>query len=116
MAPAHWPVRPVRAPLGNARWCSGSRPRPAGPHRFRPAYAAVLRCRFSAHIPGSTSWTLLLADAYPSSEIVGFDAHDGSIQAARKRAADAGLTDRVSFEVASATTFGGTVEQKRGVH
>ena len=42
--------------------------------------------------------------------VVGFDAHDGSIDAARKRAADAGLADRVRFEVASATTFDGTYD------
>ena len=34
----------------------------------------------------------------------------GSIDAARKRAADAGLADRVRFEVASATTFDGTYD------
>src|SRR5712691_4821453 len=54
---------------------------------------------------GHGASTLLLADAYPTSMIVGFDAHDGSIEAARKRAADAGLAERVHFEVASATTF-----------
>ena len=60
-------------------------------------------------------------------------AHDGSIQAAGTRAADAGPTDRMCFEVASATTSSEkprrrcaalrwpgrtahTVEQKRGVH
>ena len=37
--------------------------------------------------------------------VVGFDAHDGSIDAARKRAADAGLADRVRFEVAPATGY-----------
>ncbi len=41
---------------------------------------------------------------------MGFDAHDGSIEAARKRAADAGLADRVRFEVASSTTFTGTYD------
>jgi SAM-dependent methyltransferase len=39
--------------------------------------------------------------------VTGFDDHPGSIDAARKRAADAGLADRVVFEVASATAFGG---------
>jgi SAM-dependent methyltransferase len=56
---------------------------------------------------GHGASTLLLAEAYPSSIVVGFDAHEGSIDAARKRAADAGLADRVRFEVASATTFTG---------
>ena len=51
---------------------------------------------------GHGASTLLLAEAYPASTVVGFDAHEGSIDAARKRAADAGLADRVRFEVASA--------------
>ena len=38
----------------------------------------------------------------------GSDYHEGSIELARKRAADAGVADRVSFEVASAQTFGGS--------
>ena len=59
---------------------------------------------------GHGASTLLLADAYPASTIVGFDAHDGSIEAARKRAADAGLAQRARFEVASATTFSGTYD------
>jgi SAM-dependent methyltransferase len=59
---------------------------------------------------GHGASTLLLAQAYPASTVVGFDAHDGSIDAARKRAAEAGLADRVRFEVASATTFNGTYD------
>jgi SAM-dependent methyltransferase len=59
---------------------------------------------------GHGASTLLLAETYPASTVVGFDAHEGSIDAARKRAADAGLGDRVRFEVASATTFSGTYE------
>src|SRR6476659_3170054 len=46
---------------------------------------------------GHGASTLLLAQAYPASSVVGFDAHQGSIDAARKRAADAGLTERVRF-------------------
>jgi SAM-dependent methyltransferase len=59
---------------------------------------------------GHGASTLLLAEAYPASSVVGFDAHDGSIEAARKRATDAGLADRVHFEAASATTFTGTYD------
>src|SRR4051812_11453125 len=59
---------------------------------------------------GHGASTLLLAEAYPASTVVGFDAHEGSVEAARKRAADAGLSDRVRFEVASAKTFGGTYD------
>jgi 2-polyprenyl-3-methyl-5-hydroxy-6-metoxy-1,4-benzoquinol methylase len=59
---------------------------------------------------GHGASTILLADAYPESTIVGFDAHDGSVEAARKRAADAGLADRVSFEVATAKNFTGNFD------
>ena len=59
---------------------------------------------------GHGASTLLLAQTYPASTVVGFDAHDGSIDAARKRAADAGLGDQVRFDVASATTFTGTYD------
>jgi SAM-dependent methyltransferase len=59
---------------------------------------------------GHGASTLLLAETYPASTVVGFDAHDGSVDAARKRAADAGLEDRVRFEVASAKTFDSTYD------
>ncbi len=52
--------------------------------------------------------TILLAQEYPNSRFIGSDYHDQSIELARKRAADAGLADRVTFEVASAATFSGT--------
>jgi SAM-dependent methyltransferase len=56
---------------------------------------------------GHGASTMLLAEAYPASRIVGFDADRGSIDAARRRAADAGLSDRVRFEVAPAAAFPG---------
>jgi ubiquinone/menaquinone biosynthesis C-methylase UbiE len=52
--------------------------------------------------------TILLAQAYPKSRFTGSDYHDGSIELARKRAGDAGVADRVSFEVSSASSFSGT--------
>jgi ubiquinone/menaquinone biosynthesis C-methylase UbiE len=52
--------------------------------------------------------TILLAQAYPTSRFTGSDYHDGSIELARKRAGDAGVADRVSFEVSSASSFSGT--------
>ncbi|MDQ3897876.1 MAG: methyltransferase domain-containing protein [Actinomycetota bacterium] len=52
--------------------------------------------------------TVILAQAYPRSTFVGFDVHAGSIEAAEKAAADAGVADRVRFEVADASSFGGT--------
>jgi SAM-dependent methyltransferase len=42
--------------------------------------------------------------------VIGVDAHEGSIEAARRRAADAGLANRVDFKVASATGFDGTYD------
>src|SRR5215207_1058438 len=42
--------------------------------------------------------TLLLAEHYPNSRFVGSDQHAASIEIARKRAADAGASDRVTFE------------------
>jgi 2-polyprenyl-3-methyl-5-hydroxy-6-metoxy-1,4-benzoquinol methylase len=57
---------------------------------------------------GHGASTLIMAKAYPDSKFVGFDYHDGSIHAARKRAQDAGLTDRVSFETAASTDYPGT--------
>jgi ubiquinone/menaquinone biosynthesis C-methylase UbiE len=51
--------------------------------------------------------TILLALEYPNSAFSGSDYHDQSIEIARKRAADAGVANRVSFEVATAQTFSG---------
>jgi 2-polyprenyl-3-methyl-5-hydroxy-6-metoxy-1,4-benzoquinol methylase len=51
--------------------------------------------------------TLLMAQAYPASTITGFDAHADSVRAARKAAADAGLAERVKFEVATAADYPG---------
>ena len=45
-----------------------------------------------------------MAQAYPKSTFIGSDYHEGSVLRARKRVADAGLEDRVSFDVASAQT------------
>jgi ubiquinone/menaquinone biosynthesis C-methylase UbiE len=49
-----------------------------------------------------------MADAFPTSTIAGSDYHEASIEVARKRAADAGVANRTSFEVASAQGFSGT--------
>jgi ubiquinone/menaquinone biosynthesis C-methylase UbiE len=56
---------------------------------------------------GLGSSSVLLAEAYPRTTIVGSDLHTESIELARKKAAEAGVSDRVSFEVASAQTFTG---------
>lgn len=92
---------------------------------FRPGYAANL---VSSWIPaldgveaklraggrvadvgcGFGASTILLAQAYPEARLVGFDSHGPSIDAARARARAAGVADRVTFEVASATNYPGT--------
>jgi SAM-dependent methyltransferase len=57
---------------------------------------------------GHGAAAILLARAYPASTVVGFDPHRPSVEAARKAAVEAGVGDRVSFEVASAQDFPGT--------
>ncbi|MBV9293895.1 MAG: methyltransferase domain-containing protein, partial [Frankiales bacterium] len=94
---------------------------------FRPGYKANLT---SAWIPALTgvedklragasvadvgcghgASTILMAQEYPKSTFVGFDYHDGSIEAASKSAAAAGVADRVSFEVAKASDYPGSYD------
>ena len=91
---------------------------------FRPGYAANL---VSSWIPaldgldtklesgarvadvgcGHGASTVLMAQAYPKASFVGFDYHAPSIEWARKAAAEAGVADRVTFEVAAAKNFPG---------
>jgi 2-polyprenyl-3-methyl-5-hydroxy-6-metoxy-1,4-benzoquinol methylase len=56
---------------------------------------------------GQGESTIVMAEAYPESTFVGYDLHDESLAAARERAAEAGVSDRVDFEVAKAKEFGG---------
>jgi hypothetical protein len=49
-----------------------------------------------------------MAQAYPKSTFMGFDYHEGSIQTARARAREAGVMDRVDFEVAHAKDYPGS--------
>src|SRR5579864_3275202 len=91
---------------------------------FRPGYIANLvpswipaldgvedKLRAGAKVAdigcGLGASTILLAQQYPNSRFTGSDYHDQSIELARKRATDAGVADRVSFEVASAAGFSG---------
>lgn len=57
---------------------------------------------------GHGASTLLLGSSYPASQITGFDYHEPSIEAARKRASEAGFARSVAFEVAAAASFPGT--------
>ncbi len=65
------------------------------------AYVADVGC-------GHGASTILLAQAYPASRFVGIDYHAGSIETARRRAEQAGVADRVTFEVAGAADYVGT--------
>lgn len=56
---------------------------------------------------GHGASTVLMAEAFPASNVVGFDYHQGSVDIAATRARDAGLGDRVRFETASGSTFSG---------
>ena len=56
---------------------------------------------------GHGSSTILMAEAFPRSTFVGSDYHGGSIETARTRAADAGVSERVSFEAVAAADIPG---------
>ena len=91
---------------------------------FRPGYLANLtsawipaldgiaaRLEAGGHVAdvgcGHGASTIIMAQAYPNARLVGFDSHAGSIEQARRRAEEAGVADRVTFEVAPATEFPG---------
>ncbi|HET7531010.1 MAG TPA: methyltransferase domain-containing protein [Mycobacteriales bacterium] len=59
---------------------------------------------------GHGASTIHLAGAYPRSTFTGYDPHDKSVEAARKHAAEAGVADRVSFEVAPAKGIDGSYD------
>ncbi len=56
---------------------------------------------------GHGASTILMAQAFPTSTFVGSDYHPESIQTARARAEQAGVSDRATFEVAPAAGFSG---------
>jgi SAM-dependent methyltransferase len=56
---------------------------------------------------GHGASTVIMAAAFPNSEFFGFDYHDASIERAREMAREAGVEDRISFEVASAQAYPG---------
>ena len=57
---------------------------------------------------GHGASTIIMAEAFPKSQFFGFDYHDASIARAREAASDAGVGDRISFEVASAKDYPGS--------
>jgi 2-polyprenyl-3-methyl-5-hydroxy-6-metoxy-1,4-benzoquinol methylase len=92
---------------------------------FRPGYNANLvstwipalegveeKLRVGARVAdigcGLGASSRLIAESYPRSRVTGFDLHRESIELARKKAAGAGLGDRLTFEVATAGAFPGS--------
>jgi SAM-dependent methyltransferase len=91
---------------------------------FRPGYLANLttnwipalhgveaKLRAGAKVAdigcGHGASTILMAQAYPESRFFGFDYHAASIDQARRRAEDAELGGRITFEVAAAKSYPG---------
>ncbi|MGI8813502.1 MAG: class I SAM-dependent methyltransferase [Pyrinomonadaceae bacterium] len=91
---------------------------------FRPGYTAFLanswipsltgieeKLKAGAKVAdigcGHGASTILMAKAYPNSQFYAFDSHPASIEAAEKRAENAGVSDRVHFQVAKAQDFEG---------
>ena len=91
---------------------------------FRPGYAANLittwipsldgveaKLREGARVAdvgcGHGASTILMAQAYQRSTFAGFDYHEASIERARIAADEAGVAERVNFEVASAKNYPG---------
>jgi 2-polyprenyl-3-methyl-5-hydroxy-6-metoxy-1,4-benzoquinol methylase len=57
---------------------------------------------------GHGASTILMAQAFPNSTFIGSDYHEGSIATARVRGEQAGVDDRVRFEIAPAAAYEGT--------
>jgi 2-polyprenyl-3-methyl-5-hydroxy-6-metoxy-1,4-benzoquinol methylase len=91
---------------------------------FRPGYNANLVGEWLPALDGATdklsagakvadvgcghgASAILMAQAFPNSTFVGSDYHEGSIEIARARAAAAGVSDRVRFQVAPASGYDG---------
>jgi SAM-dependent methyltransferase len=91
---------------------------------FRPAFRNLLVPEWLAAVPelvarlesgirvldvgcGLGTATIAMAEAFPASTFVGVDYHEESVRRARAAAAEAGVADRVRFEVGDATSYDG---------
>lgn len=98
---------------------------PGTERTFKPGYTASLvsewipaldgvetKLETGAHMAdvgcGYGATRIMMAEAYPESTFTGVDYHDHSVDVARERAEEAGVTDRVDFEVATADAYAGT--------
>nr|NDG07697.1 class I SAM-dependent methyltransferase [Oxalobacteraceae bacterium] len=94
---------------------------------FKPVYKSNLVQRWLPKIPSLTEKlnaggsfadvgcghgvsTMLIAESFPESEVVGFDFHAPSIDEARRLASEAGLADRIRYEVCSAKEYQGAFD------
>lgn len=109
----------------NVGWHEHDQDLYAGTERFfRPSYIANLTTSWIPALEGVErklqdggnvadvgcgrgASSVIMAQAYPNSTVVGFDYHDGSVAAARDAAQRAGVADRCRFEVARAKAFPG---------
>jgi SAM-dependent methyltransferase len=57
---------------------------------------------------GHGASTIIMAEAFPNSRFYGFDYHEASIDRARQAAQEAGVGDRIVFDVASAKDYPGS--------
>src|SRR5262249_43676151 len=91
---------------------------------FRPGYSANLMTSWIPSLDGVEAKlqkgarvadvgcghgasTIMMAKAFPKSKFIGFDYHGRSIEHAQTAATKAGVSDRVSFEVAKAKEYPG---------
>lgn len=91
---------------------------------FRPGYAANLVASWIPALEGVKeklergatvadvgcglgASTVLMAKSFPKSKFFGFDYHDKSIETAKQRAKDAGVSDRIEFKVTKAKDYPG---------
>ncbi len=59
---------------------------------------------------GHGASVVVMAQAYEGARFWGFDFHEPSIETSRERAAEAGVSDRTTFEVASAKNYPGSYD------
>ena len=100
----------------DAREAQSALNRPWFESRLAPALNSCDDVREVLSAPGArvadvgcgTGWsTISLAKAYPAAHFVGFDVDQPSIDLARAAAEDAGVADRVSFQLAAGETLTG---------